>query len=205
MLNKGLVLVISGPSGSGKSTLCDRLLGAVSGNYGLVVSHTSRPIRGTEVDGEDYVFVSKEQFKENLSNDMYLEWAEVHGNYYGTPISHVQQFQNEGKDVVLEIDVQGGLQVKEKLPDTVLIFVAPPAFSQIEKRLTGRGTDSKEVIEHRLKNAIWELDQIPHYDYLLLNDELEKAVKELHEIIAVEKKRVQRLNLGAVFAKLRPH
>jgi guanylate kinase len=203
MNSTGMVIVISGPSGSGKSTICDRILAEGKERFGLVTSHTSRKIRSTETHGEDYWFVTKEEFQTNMEQDKYLEWAEVHGNYYGTPRDQVDQFLKEGKDVVLEIDVQGGLQIKEKYPESLLIFVSPPTFNELERRLTGRGTDSDEIIARRVKNAVWELEQIPKYDYLIFNDKLDKAVEEVQQVISVEKKRVSRLNMQNVFGIIR--
>lgn len=201
---KNLLLVISGPSGSGKSTLCDLLIGKSGGNVVLAVSHTSRPIRSNEQNGLDYCFLTREEFQKNIAEDFYLEWAEVHGNYYGTPKGKVLESLNNGCDVILEIDVQGGLQVKKVFPDTVLVFVAPEKFVDLEYRLRKRGTDSEAIIDVRLKNALVELQKMPEYDYVVFNQELSEAVRQLEIIFAAEKMRTKNLTLSNFFEKITP-
>lgn len=203
MSNVGVVMVVSGPSGSGKSTICGHILKENKEDFGLVVSHTSRQPREGEIDGVHYHFVSSEKFLENKSNGLYLEWAEVHGNYYGTPSDQVEAFVSMQKNVILEIDVQGGLQVKAKMPKSVLIFVSPPSYSTLESRLRGRQTDSEEVITKRLENAVGEMQKSSQYDYFIVNDELPKAIESIILIGESERKRVPRLNLDEIFDTMR--
>jgi len=199
----GCLIVVSGPSGCGKSTLCNLLLEDPELNLGLVISHTSRPRRKTEEHGREYFFVGSQEFEERRKQGFYLESACVHGNHYGTPRDQVEAFLKDGKTVLLEIDVQGGLQIQNNFPDAALIFVSPPTFGTLEARLKGRGTDAEDVIERRIQNAVKELEQIPKYDYLVLNDELEPTVQELKSIVNSENFRVSRLNLGNLFGKMR--
>lgn len=202
-IRTGFLVVISGPSGCGKSTLCSLLTKEQDLKLGLVVSHTSRERRKTEENGREYFFIDVNEFEERREKGFYLETACVHGNYYGTPRDQVDAFLKEGKIVLLEIDVQGGLQVQKNFPEAVLIFVSPPTFDTLEQRLNGRGTDSAEIIDRRVKNAVDELVQIPNYDYLVLNDELSKSVQELKNIIHSEKYRVSRLNIDILFGTMR--
>ncbi len=191
----GLLAVVSGPSGSGKSTLCKKLLETADLNFGLVISHTSRAMRKTEVEGRDYFFQTRESFIEKKEQGYYLEWAEVHGNFYGTPRDQVDQLLASGQNVLLEIDVQGGIAVQKLVPEVVLIFVAPPRFEVLEKRLRSRGTDGEEIIQKRIKNAVEELHRIPEYGFLVVNDQLSKAMEELKSILISEKNRISRLHL----------
>ncbi len=201
MKRQGNLLVVSGPSGSGKSSLCRELLKR-NPRLGLAVSHTTRKIRPGEVDGEDYCFLERAEFEKGILEGAYLEYAEVHGNFYGTPLKEVERLNARGVDVILEIDVQGGLQVREKLSDVILIFVVPPTFPILEERLRGRATDSEEVIQKRIQNALGEIAKIPRYDFLLVNDEFEDAVRDLGKIISSERKRVSHLNLEEVFSSI---
>jgi guanylate kinase len=201
---KNLLLVISGPSGSGKSTLCDLLVEGSGGNIALAVSHTSRPIRANEKEGVDYCFLSREEFQSNIEADRYLEWAEVHGNYYGTPKDRVSDFLKSGRDVILEIDVQGGLQVKKVFPETVLVFVTPSKFADLEERLRKRGTDSETIINTRLKNALAEFQKVPEYDYVVFNHNLHEAVRKLGIICEAEKMRTKGLTLSDFFEIIAP-
>ncbi|MCJ8345657.1 guanylate kinase [bacterium] len=203
MSRQGVVMVISGPSGSGKSTICGHILKENESRFGLVVSHTSRAPRKGEVDGEHYHFLSKEQFLKNKENGFYLEWAEVHGNLYGTPSDQVEELVAQEKNVILEIDVQGGLQVKAKLSKAVLIFVSPPSFKVLENRLRGRETDSNDVIVKRLDNAVGEMQKSKQYDYFVVNEELENAIDEIILIGKSERIRVPRLNLDEIFDSMR--
>ncbi|MCO4783943.1 MAG: guanylate kinase [Candidatus Cloacimonetes bacterium] len=203
MRDLGVVMVVSGPSGSGKSTICGHILEDNKEDFGLVVSHTSRAPREGEIDGVHYHFISPEKFLENKSNGLYLEWAEVHGNYYGTPGDQVEKFVDMQKNVILEIDVQGGLQVKAKLPKSVLIFVSPPSYETLESRLRGRKTDDEEVIKKRLENAVGEMHKSSQYDYFVVNDELQKAIDSIILIGESERKRVPRLNLNEIFDSMR--
>jgi len=195
-------MVISGPSGCGKSTLCQRLLEFEELSFGLVVSHTSRPRRRTEEDGREYVFLTQKQFEDKLDQGVYLEWAKVHGNYYGSPQGEVEKLLRQGRNVLLEIDVQGGLQVKARHQDAVLVFVCPPNFTVLGQRLRGRATDSEKVIETRIQNAVSELESIKAYDYLVLNDRLEQALTELRAIVLCEKNKVSRLCIESLYDTL---
>ena len=202
LASKGLLVVVSGPSGCGKSTLCKMLLGNEEDNFGLVISHTSREKRPGEHHGEDYYYLSREEFQKNIKDDAYLEWAEVHGNFYGTPRDQVDRFLEVGSNVLLEIDVQGGLQVRGKIDRAILIFISTPTFDELRKRLKGRATDSDEVIKTRLHNANMELRMVPNYDFLVINDELQKALSEIRQILSSEKKRVWRLNIDEYYDRL---
>ena len=171
-------------------------------NFGLVTSHTSRKRRTGEKDGEDYYFLSREEFQKNIDTGAYLEWAEVHGNFYGTPRDQVNNFLSKGADVLLEIDVQGGLQVRGKNDSAILIFISTDTFGELRSRLEGRATDSDEVIETRIHNANVELRMVPNYDYLVINNQLETAISDINKIIESEKKRVWRLNLESYYDNL---
>ncbi|MCK5685380.1 guanylate kinase [bacterium] len=189
---KGSILfIISGPSGVGKSTLCDYLLSELPA-LKFSVSTTTRPIRGEEVDGVNYIFKDKEEFKNLVDQNEFLEWAIVHNNYYGTQKQMVNDFIDEGFDVVLEVDVQGGLAIQENDPRAVLIFVAPPKFSDLEQRLVGRGTDTDSVIKTRLNNAHGEMQSIKLYDYLIVNDSLEESKDLIRSIFTAERNKASR-------------
>ena len=188
---RGLLVVFSGPSGSGKGTVLKEAL-KKSENLKLSVSVTTRAPREGEVDGVDYIFYSQEKFKELISQDGFLEWACFCENYYGTPKAQIEAQLSEGKDVVLEIEVQGAMKVKEKCPDAVLIFNLPPSMEELKNRLVGRQTDAPEVIEKRLETAVWEISQAEKYDYIIVNDEVEKAADELLCTIKGEKCNVNR-------------
>ncbi|WP_027717218.1 guanylate kinase [Desulfovirgula thermocuniculi] len=194
MKAKGVLLVLSGPSGAGKGTVC-RALVEKEPNIRLSVSATTRKPRAGEVDGVNYFFVTRERFQEMIKAGELLEWAEVYGNYYGTPRKAVEEALQEGYDVLLEIDVQGGLQVKEKFPEAVLIFLLPPSRAALVERLTGRGTDSAEEIRRRLRWASTELQSLYRYDYVVINRRVEEAVATIQAIITAEKCRPQRVQL----------
>lgn len=179
---KGSLFVISGPSGAGKGTLVERVL-EVMPQAVLSVSATTRPPREGEVDGTHYHFMSVDEFKKLIDEDGFIEWAEVHSNYYGTPVASIQDSIDAGKTVILEIDVQGGFQVREKFPDAHLVFIAPPSLEELEARLRGRATDSEEVIAHRLSNAQGEIDASKDYDFIIVNDDLNKATNELLSVL----------------------
>lgn len=186
MKSKGNLIVISGPSGSGKGTVCHAL---TEENPGLLVSvsATTRKPRGVEQDGVDYFFLTREQFEEMIAADRLLEWADVYGNYYGTPREPVEKNLSGGRDVILEIDVQGGLQIKNKYPQCVLIFLIPPSRSQLATRLKQRGTDSAGDIERRLSWAERELKEVHKYDYLVINDQVEAAARKINAIVTAER------------------
>jgi len=152
-------------------------------NYALSISATTRNPREGEVHGREYFFLSTEQFEEMIKADQFIEYAQYVKNYYGTPRSYVEEKMAEGKDVILEIEIQGALKVKEKFPETLLVFVVPPTAEDLKNRLVGRGTETKEVIEERMKRALEESEEMDSYDYILVNDTVEKAVEDLHNLI----------------------
>lgn len=188
MKKKGLLLVLSGPSGAGKGTVC-RALMKKDPSLRLSVSATTRPPRPGEVDGVDYFFLQAEVFKKMIADGDLLEYAEVYNNYYGTPLRFVEDGLEEGRDMILEIDIQGALQVKEKYPGAVLIFIAPPTRLDLEKRLFSRGADTPEVIENRLRCAPGEMTLAGRYDYIVINDKVTRAVEQIRAIMTAEKLR----------------
>lgn len=190
-MNRGILLVISGFAGTGKGTLVCALLEKYD-NYALSVSATTRSPRPGEVDGVHYFFKTREEFRELIQKDGLLEYAEYVGNFYGTPRGYVEQQLEAGRDVILEIEMQGALKIKEKYPDTLLLFVVPPCADVLKERLAGRGTESAEVIDMRLKRAVEETSYIRQYDYLVVNDDLQTCVEETHAIIQSEHFRVSR-------------
>lgn len=193
-----LVVVVSGPSGAGKSTLCDQFVTGRS-SCSLIVTSTTRPRRNGEVHGIDYNFISVEEFTQMLQREEFLEHAQVHDNFYGSPRKLVEKTLAEGKDVILEIDVQGGREVKRRMKDAILVFVIPSDLSVLRHRLTGRGTDSPEIIEKRLSNARNELEKLAEYDYVVFNDDLKQAVQLLGNILDAERHRVQRYDTPRTF------
>lgn len=184
-VKKGKLFVISGPSGTGKGTICNELL-KDNEDLMLSVSMTTRHPRKGEVEGESYFFVTREEFLELKERGGLLEDAEVFGNFYGTPKQAVLDAMDLGKDVILEIDVQGGLQVRENFSSAVLIFIYPPSLEELENRIRKRGSESEEEIHRRLSGAKWELEQSPKYDYGVLNDDLATAVADCKAIIIAE-------------------
>lgn len=176
------LFVVSAPSGAGKSTLTQRVIDVMP-NIQLSISCTTRPIRGDEQHGREYYFLTQEEFFERRNAGDFLEWAQVHGNYYGTSKEYVQQILDEGKNVIFDIDVQGAANLKLVYPDAVLIFIAPPSMEELERRLRERKTDDPKEIEKRLSNARGEMVEARHYDYMIINDDLELATSELAAII----------------------
>lgn len=189
MAKKGILTVISGFSGSGKGTIMKELIRRYS--YFLSVSATTRKPRDGEEEGVDYFFHSKESFEKMIEKKELIEWAEYVGNYYGTPKKAVEEQLAEGKDVLLEIEMQGGMLVKEQFPDALLLFVCPPSATELEKRLIGRKTESDEEIKKRLERACEEASYMKSYDYLIVNDELEEAIMRVHAIIQNQHCRVE--------------
>ena len=188
----GLLLVVSGPSGAGKGTLVERLMQARP-ECVFSVSATTRPRREGEVDGVQYHFLGREEFERRIGEGWFLEWAEVHGKFYGTPARFVDEGVAAGRVVVLDVDVQGGASVRKARPDAPSVFIYPPSLESLRQRLLGRGTDSADVIQRRLANAPGEMAQYVHYDYVIVNDELEQAASRLVAIVDAERSRVSRL------------
>jgi guanylate kinase len=180
---RGRLIVIAGPSGVGKGSVVKRLLAQDPEGLALSVSATTRPPRPAEVDGNDYFFLAEEAFRGLVDRGEMLEWADVFGNLYGTPSATVDQHLRSGRDVVLEIDVQGAAQVRERAPEALLIFLAPPSLADLERRLRGRGTESEDRLEERLERAAGEIAQATWFDHVVVNDQLERAVDEVADII----------------------
>ncbi|HXK59488.1 MAG TPA: guanylate kinase [Acidobacteriota bacterium] len=194
MSSRGSLIVISAPSGSGKSTLVRGLFEKLLETPGLVfsVSHTTRKPRAGEVHGKDYYFVSEKEFRELLEADRFLEYAEVYGNWYGTSRLEVQSHLEAGRDVLLDIDVQGAMSVKGAMPEAILIFVLPPSFEVLHERLLNRGLDAPEVIEKRLRIAREEVGFYCKYDYIIINQDIEQSLFELKSIISAARCMVSR-------------
>jgi len=190
-MDEGLLVVISGPSGAGKGTICKRLLMEMS-YLKVSVSATTRKPREGEAEGISYYFIDEEEFIKRINNDEFLEYAKVYGNYYGTPKEEVFKQLKAGNDIILEIDIQGALQVKKNYPMGVFIFILPPSLAELKTRIEGRGTDSKEVILRRMESAYDELNYAFQYDYAVLNDQVEVAAEKIKHIIEAEKNRVIR-------------
>ena len=178
----GCLFVVSGPAGAGKGTLLGSAVSQIDDAW-VSISTTTRAPRGTEVNGVEYIFTTVEEFEAGIAEGGFIEWANVHGNYYGTPIRPILQHVEQGCPVFLEIDVQGAFQVKEKFPDAKLIFIAPPSMEVLEQRLRGRGTDSEESIQLRLANAADEMAVSNRYDHIIVNDDLDSSIAELVEVI----------------------
>ena len=193
MVERGLLIVLSGPSGVGKGTVRKAIFDSEANDFQYSISMTTRKKRIGEVEGVDYYFREREEFEQLIASGEMLEYAEYVGNYYGTPLSYVQKTLDQGKDVFLEIEVQGAQQVKEKVPDGVFIFLTPPDLAELRSRITGRGTDAPDIIDERMRIAREEIEMMALYDYAVVNDEVPLAVKRIKEIIASEHFRVERV------------
>lgn len=198
-MNKGLLVVISGPSGAGKGTICKALL--QKQDFWISVSATTRKPRNGEVDGKSYYFLEVDEFKNRIANDGFLEYAEVYGNYYGTPKASVEEKLNQGEDVILEIDIQGALKVKENYPEGVFIFILPPSMEELKKRIIGRGSETKESLLRRFTSAYKEINYVSKYNYAVINDEVEEATKKIESIIIAERCRVDRIKDNIIDCK----
>lgn len=192
MDKKGILVVVSGFSGAGKGTIMKRLLEEYPNSYALSISATTRSPRPGESHGREYFFVSEEEFEEMIREEALVEYARYVNNYYGTPKAYVMEQLEQGRDVILEIEIQGALKVKEAYPDTLLLFVSPPDAGELKKRLVNRGTEDEAAIDSRLSRAFQEAQGVEQYDYFVINDDLEECVQEVHSIIRNEHARVAR-------------
>ena len=197
MTKRGLLIVLSGPSGVGKGTVRAAIFAKGEQKFVYSISATTRLPRTGETDGVDYFFKTREEFEQMIQNKQLLEYAEYVGNYYGTPLEYVENTLAQGKDVFLEIDVQGAIQVRELMPDGVFIFLTPPDLNELESRIVNRGTDSDEVIAKRMKTAREELELMKYYDYSVVNDTVDSAVQKIEAIIQTEHLRIVR-NLDTI-------
>ena len=197
MTKRGLLIVLSGPSGVGKGTVRAAIFSKGEQKFVYSISATTRLPRTGETDGIDYFFKTREEFEQMIQNKQLLEYAEYVGNYYGTPLEYVENTLAKGKDVFLEIDVQGAIQVRELMPDGVFIFLTPPDLNELESRIVNRGTDSDEVIAKRMKTAREELELMKYYDYSVVNDTVDNAVQKIEAIIQTEHLRIVR-NLDTI-------
>ncbi|MDD7267631.1 MAG: guanylate kinase [Lachnospiraceae bacterium] len=196
-MKKGLLIVISGFSGAGKGTVIKKLLSQHPDQYALSVSATTRAPREGEQEGRSYFFVTKEQFEDMIRQEQLIEYASYVKHYYGTPLAYVDAQRAAGRDVILEIEIQGALLVKQRFPDAVLIFLTPPSAKELERRLVSRGTESPDVIASRLARAVEEAEYMKAYDHLIINDRLEDCVSDLHQLIQAKKTAVCR-NLDVI-------
>jgi len=192
MKSRGQLIVISGPSGAGKGTVCKAIL--EKNNFWISVSATTRSPRSTETDGINYYFLTKEKFMEKIAADDFLEYAEVYGNYYGTPKSEVLKVLDSGRDVILEIDIQGALMVKTSYPRGLFIFILPPSMEELKNRITNRGSETPESLITRFTSAHKEISYVTRYDYAVVNDTVDCACEKIQSIILAERCRVDRLN-----------
>lgn len=191
MKHRGILIVVSGFSGAGKGTLMKELINTYD-NYALSVSMTTRKSRAGEEEGKSYFFVDRETFERTIEMDGLIEYACYCDNYYGTPREYVEACLDNGRDVILEIEIQGALKVKDKFPETLLLFIMPPSAKELRRRLEGRGTESEEIICQRISRAAEEAEGIENYDYIIINDKLDDCVKEMHGIINAARRSPQR-------------
>ncbi|MFC6291727.1 guanylate kinase [Macrococcus epidermidis] len=197
---KGLLIVLSGPSGVGKGTVRKAIFDDPETDFEYSISMTTRGQRVGEVDGVDYFFKSREEFEALIKEDAFIEYAEYVGNYYGTPVQYVRDTMDAGKDVFLEIEVQGARQVRKKFPEALFIFLAPPTLEHLEQRLIGRGTESQEVIQNRINEARKEVEMMNLYDYVVINDEVMEAKQKVQTIVEAE--HLKRERIEARFRKM---
>lgn len=184
---RGVLFVMSGPSGTGKGTICERLLANEKNNIFLSVSSTTREIRKGEVDGVTYNYTTVDKFEKLIADGEMLEYAQYNGNYYGTPKKAVSDMLSIGKNVLLEIEVQGALKVKDIFPDAILMFIIPPSMAELRKRLTDRGRENEEQILERMETAKWEFTKSPLYSHIFINDDLDECVREVETVIKDER------------------
>lgn len=192
MGERGLLIVLSGPSGVGKGTVREHLFEHYNNDFDFSISMTTRQMREGEVDGVDYYFRTKEEFETYIKQGKLLEYANYVGNYYGTPIDYVTQTLDAGQDVFLEIEVQGALKVKKRMPEGIFIFLSPPDLEELKCRIINRGTDHPEVIAERMEKAVEELGLIKYYDYVVENDTVDRAARKIRSIIESEHLKVER-------------
>ena len=192
MTNEGTLYILSAPSGTGKSTLANRLLKEVA-NIQFSVSFTTRDPRKGDIEGKDYFFVDIEHFKQMIDEDAFAEWAEVYGNYYGTAKATIKSITDTGKDVLLDIDIQGAHNIKQIMPEAVSILIFPPEAKELKRRLVERGTDDMTTINHRLSHAANELKRFKDYDYIIINDKLDEAYFKLRDIIHAQRQRAEKM------------
>lgn len=190
-MRQGLLIVISGASGTGKGTVCKKILSDLP-KVAYSISATTRSPRPSEIDGREYYFLSVDEFKSWIAEEKFLEYAEVYGNFYGTPLNKIEERLNRGEDVLLEIDVQGALNVKKKCPEGVYIFLLPPSLEELKSRIEGRGTESPESLSRRLKNAVAEIKIGLEYDYVVVNDTIDNAASQIKAILTAERLKVAR-------------
>ncbi|MER3403052.1 MAG: guanylate kinase [Armatimonadota bacterium] len=187
---RGLLIVLSGPAGVGKDTLIEQWQ-LVAPNVRRLITYTTRPQTQKERHGLDYYFVSEEEFQRLIAEGAFLEYANVHGNWYGTPLHKMEELRNAGRDVVLRIDVQGAMQVRQRFPEAILIFIVPPSLEELERRLRKRGRDTEDAIQLRLENARCEMEYVPQYDYVIVNDDLNRSLETLRCILIAERHKVR--------------
>lgn len=189
---KGNLIVISGPSGSGKGTIIKELL-SINKNLWLSISMTTRNIRPGDIPNESYYFLTREEFESRIKEDKFLEYAEYNGNYYGTPKDKIEDYLNKGIDVILEIEIQGALKIKEKVKDAIFIFIMPPSLKELKRRLIGRNTETIDKVISRFTTAYKEINEVTKYNYVVVNDEIHNSVEKVNSIIISEKCRVDRI------------
>ena len=190
-MRKGLLIVVSGASGTGKGTVCKKILDDLPG-VAYSISATTRAPRPGEVDGREYYFLTRDEFKAWIADGKFLEFAEVYGNFYGTPLNKINERLNRGEDILLEIDVQGALNVKRRMPEGIYIFLLPPSLEELKRRIEGRGTETPESLNRRLANAVAEIQIGREYDYAVVNDSVDNAAAQIKAILTAERCKVAR-------------